>query len=42
MDTLSLSKNTPAVIRGLAREGKLTRPTAEMAAGYAQANLVIL
>lgn len=42
MDTSLLSQQSPATIRRLAREGQLTGPTAGMAAGYAQANLVIL
>lgn len=39
MDTTSLS---PAQVRGLIRAGEFTQPTAGVAAGYAQANLVVL
>lgn len=36
------SKETPAKVRKLIREGKITGPTAGMCAGYAQANLVVM
>lgn len=36
------SKETPAKVRELIREGKITGPTAGMCAGYAQANLVVM
>lgn len=36
------SSMSPAEVRALIREGKITGPTAGMCAGYAQANLVIL
>ncbi len=39
MDYANMS---PVEVRHLIREGKITRPTAGMCAGYAQANLVVL
>ena len=36
------SKMTPPEVWKLIRTGEITRPTAGMCAGYAQANLVIL
>ena len=39
---MDYSSMSPAEVRALIREGKITGPTAGMCAGYAQANLVIL
>lgn len=39
---MDYSGMSPAEVRKLVREGKITGPTAGMCAGYAQANLVIL
>ena len=36
------SKMSPKEVRELIRRGEITRPTAGMCGGYAQANLVIL
>ena len=39
---MDYSSMSPAEVRALIREEKITGPTAGMCAGYAQANLVIL
>lgn len=39
---MDYSKETPAKVRELIREGKITGPTAGMCAGYAQANLAVM
>lgn len=39
---MDLTKEKPAVVRQLIRNGEITGPTAGMCSGYAQANLVVL
>lgn len=39
---MDYSKESPAKVRQLIREGKITAPTAGMCAGYAQANLAVM
>ncbi|TCP23743.1 uncharacterized protein YcsI (UPF0317 family) [Scopulibacillus darangshiensis] len=39
---IDLSQTAPAELRDMIREGRLVKPTAGMASGYAQANLAIL
>mgnify|MGYP001041909065 CR=1 FL=1 len=42
IDARAISSLTPAEVRALARQGRWTGPTAGLARGYVQANLVIL
>lgn len=39
---MDLTKESPALVRRLIRNGEITEPTAGMCSGYAQANLVVL